>query len=89
MRFQSCIRFSLAGLFVLLAVVEVAWTRATSPAPASENSAGYGLFALAFAIGLMAITRIAVRLYDMKREDGRRRSREATIGWKTVSSWTR
>ena len=48
-------RFSLAGLFVLLAVVEVAWTQATSPA-AADNGAGSGLFALVFVIGLLAIT---------------------------------
>ncbi len=66
--FQSFIRTSLAGLFVLLAVVEVAWTRATSPAAASENSAGDGLVALVFVIGLLAITGIAVKLYDMKRK---------------------
>jgi len=66
--FQSFIRTSLAGLFVLLAVVEVAWTRATSPATPSENSAGDGLFALVFLIGLLAITGIAVKLYDMKRK---------------------
>ncbi len=66
--FQSCIRLSLAGLFVLLAVVEVAWTRGTSPAVASENSAGGGLFAFVLLIGLLAITGIAVILYDMKRK---------------------
>jgi hypothetical protein len=65
--FQSCIRFSLAGLFVLLAVVEVAWTQATSPA-AADNGAGSGLFALVFVIGLLAITGIAVKLYDMRRK---------------------
>jgi len=57
--FQISIRFTLAGLFVLLAVVEVAWTQATSPAAASENGAGSGLFALVFVIGLLAITGIA------------------------------
>lgn len=66
--FQSCIRFSLAGLFVLLAAVEVAWTRATSPAAASENSAADGLVALVFVVGLLAITGIAVKLYDLKRK---------------------
>src|SRR3989304_8826081 len=60
-------RFSLAGLFMLLAVVEVAWTQATSPATA-ETGAGSGLFALVFVIGLLAITGIAVKLYDMKRK---------------------
>jgi hypothetical protein len=68
MRFQNCIRISLAGLFVLLAVVEVAWTRGTSPAAASENSAGDGLVALVFVIGLLAITGIAVKLYDVRRK---------------------
>jgi len=58
----------LAGLFVLLAVVEVAWTRGTSPAAASETSVGGGLVALVFVIGLLAITGIAVKLYDMRRK---------------------
>ena len=66
--FQISIRFTLAGLFVLLAVVEVAWTQATSPAAASENGAGSGLFALVFVIGLLAIIGIAVKLYDMRRK---------------------
>jgi hypothetical protein len=65
---QNCIRFSLAGLFVLLAVAEVAWTQATSPAAAPENSAGSGLFAFVFVIGLLALTGIAAKLYDMKRK---------------------
>ena len=60
-------RFSLAGLFVLLAVVEVAWTQAMSPA-AADNGAGSGLFALVFVVGLLAIAGIAVKLYDMKRK---------------------
>jgi len=60
-------RFSLAGLFMLLAVVEVAWTQATSPATA-ETGAGSGLFALVFVVGLLAIAGIAVKLYDMKRK---------------------
>jgi len=60
-------RFSLAGLFALLAVVEVAWTQATSPA-AADNGAGSGLFALVFVVGLLAIAGIAVKLYDMKRK---------------------
>jgi len=66
--FQNCIRFSLAGLFVLLAVVEVAWPQATSPAAAPENSAGNGLFAFVFVIGLLVFTGIAVKLHDMKRK---------------------
>ena len=65
---QNCIRFSLAGLFVLLAVAEVAWTQATSPAAAPENSAGSGLFAFVFVIGLLALTGIAAKLYDTKRK---------------------
>ena len=66
--FQSLIRSSLAGLFVLLAVVEVAWTQATTPVPNPENGPGYGLFAFVFVVALLAMTGIAVKLYDMKRK---------------------
>lgn len=62
--FQSLIRSSLAGLFVLLAVVEVAWAQATSPAPGP----GYGLFAFVFVIALLTMTGLAVKLHDMKRK---------------------
>jgi hypothetical protein len=68
MRFQNCIRVGLAGLFVLLAVVEVAWTQATSPPPPPENGAGSGLFAFVFVLGLLTVTGIAVKLYDMRRK---------------------
>jgi hypothetical protein len=66
--FQRLIRSSLVGLFVLLAAVEVAWTQATSPVPPPESGPGYGLFAFVFVVALLAMTGMAVKLYDMKRK---------------------
>jgi hypothetical protein len=73
---QRFVRASLAALFVLLAVVEAAWTQATSaPAPLSappaatpEGGASNGLVAFAFVVGLLLITGIVVKVYDMKRK---------------------
>src|SRR6266545_3436558 len=77
---QTFIRASLAALFVLLAVVEVAWTQATSSSgPSSgplsaplgatpEGTASQGLVAFAFVVGLLLITGILVKVYDMKRK---------------------
>ena len=77
---QTFIRASLAALFVLLAVVEVAWTQATSSSgPSSgplsaplgatpEGTASQGLVAFAFVVGLLLITGILVKMYDMKRK---------------------
>ncbi len=73
---QTFIRASLAALFVLLAVVEVAWTQATSSSgPLSaplgatpEGAASQGLVAFAFVVGLLLITGILVKMYDMKRK---------------------
>ncbi|HUO64546.1 MAG TPA: hypothetical protein VMT97_12620 [Terriglobales bacterium] len=62
---QRLIRSCLAGLFLLVAVVEVAWTQATSPAPDSDP--GYGLLALVFVIALLVMVGAVVKLYDMKR----------------------
>jgi hypothetical protein len=66
--FQSLIRVSVTTLFVLLAVVEVAWTQATSPVPAPESGPGYGLFAFVFVVALLVMTGVAVKMYDMKRK---------------------
>jgi len=63
---QRLIRSCLAGLFLLVAVVEVAWTQATSPAPDSDP--GYGLLALVFVIALLVMVGAVVKLYDMKRK---------------------
>jgi hypothetical protein len=65
--FQRLIRFGLAGLFMVLAVVEVAWTQAMSPIPAPENGLGHGLFAFVFLVALLALTLITAKLHYMKR----------------------
>jgi hypothetical protein len=66
--FQSVVRSCLAGLFLLVAVVEVAWTQATSPAPAPDSDPGYGLLAFVCVIALLVMVGAAVKLYDMKRK---------------------
>lgn len=68
---RSFLGAGLAALFVLLAAVETAWPQTMSPVPIPERDSGYGIFALLFAIGLMVVVGIGVKLYDTnrKRED--------------------
>jgi hypothetical protein len=74
---QTVLRGSVAAIFVLLAAVESAWTQAvqptapspmTPPGPVPEGGAERGLVAFAVVVGLLAITGIAVKIYDMKRK---------------------
>lgn len=64
---QSFARAGLAALFVLLAVVEVAWPQVPSPAPAPQE-VGYGFLAFLFVVGLIVVVGIGVKLYDVKRK---------------------
>lgn len=74
---QTFLRGSVAAIFVLLAAAESAWTQAVSPTapspmmppgPAPEGAAARGLVAFVVVVGLLAITGIAVKIYDMKRK---------------------
>jgi len=74
---QLFIRGVVVATFLLLAVVESAWTQAVSPAspvpplppgPASEGGAGQGLVAFIVVVGLLVLIGIVVKLYDMKRK---------------------
>ena len=69
---QSVIRASLTAMFVLLAVVEVAWPQTTSPAPSSpvpsEGVGRYGIVAFLLIMGLIIAVGVAVKLYDVKRK---------------------
>ncbi len=66
--FQGLIRSALAGLFVLLALVEVAWPQSMSPGLAAEREPGYWLFALVFAIASLAISGFVLSLRRIKRK---------------------
>lgn len=68
---RSCrglIRSGLAGLIVLLAVVEVAWPQSMSPGLAAEREPGYWLFALVFVIASLAIAGFVLNLRRIKRK---------------------
>ncbi|HUO64544.1 MAG TPA: hypothetical protein VMT97_12610 [Terriglobales bacterium] len=72
--FQNVIRFGLAGLFVLLAAAEVAWTQAPFPVPPPENNSGYGLFAAVLVVAMLALAGIGAKLCEVrqKREEENR-----------------
>ena len=69
---QSVIRAGLTAMFMLLAVVEVAWPQTTSPAPSSpvpsEGVGRYGIVAFLLIMGLIIAVGVAVKLYDVKRK---------------------
>lgn len=65
---QSFVGAGLAVVFLLMAVVEVAWPQVTSPVPAGEGVAGYGLIAFLCVMGLLIAVGIAVKIYDVKRK---------------------
>ena len=65
----SMVRASLATLFALLAMVEVAWPQTTfSGQVATPGSGRYGFLAFGFVIGLLVLVGVAVKLFDMKRK---------------------
>ena len=70
---QSLIRAGLAAMFMLLAVVEVAWPQTTFPAPStpippSEGVGGYGILAFGLVMALIIAVGVAVKVYDVKRK---------------------
>ncbi len=65
--FRGLIRSGLAGLFVLLAVVEVAWPQSMSPGPVAESERSLLVFALVFVIASLAVTGFVFTLYAIKR----------------------
>ena len=74
---RTVLRGSVAGIFSLLAVAETAWAQAVSPTPPApvplpgrvpEGGTARGLVAFIVVVGLLAITGIAVKMYDMKRK---------------------
>jgi len=76
---HTFVRGIVAGIFVLLAAAESAWTQAVSPTtpspsptmppgPVPEGGTERGLVALTVVVGLLLITGIAVKIYDMKRK---------------------
>ena len=73
-RLQTLIRVALSAMFMLLAVVEVAWPQATSPAPTSptlpsEGAGGYGIIAaFLLVMALIIAVGVAVKVYDVKRK---------------------
>ncbi len=64
---QGLIRSGLAGVFVLLALVEFAWPQSMSPGPAAESEPIFLVFALAFVIAL-AIVGFVLMLHGIKRK---------------------
>jgi hypothetical protein len=70
---QNLTRAGLAAMFMLLAVVEVAWPQATFPAPSSptppsEGVGGYGIIAFLLVMALLVAVGVAVKVYDVKRK---------------------
>jgi hypothetical protein len=74
---QTFVRNSLVTGCVILAFIETAWAQATqtpsAPGPAipptavPDGGGGRGAVAFAVIVGLLAITGIAVKLYDLRR----------------------
>jgi hypothetical protein len=65
---QSLLGAGLAVVFMLLAVVEVAWPQTKSPMPAGEGVGGYGLIAFVCVMALLIAVGIAVKVFDVKRK---------------------
>ena len=75
---RSSIRNSLVATCMLLAFIETAWAQATQTPPAPgpaipptavpDGGGSRGAVAFAVIVGLLAITGIAVKLYDLKRK---------------------
>ena len=66
-RLQSLFGAGLAVVFMLLAMVEVAWPQPKSPM-AGEAVGGYGFIAFLCVMVLLVAVGIAVKVYDMKRK---------------------
>jgi hypothetical protein len=65
---QGLIRSGLAGVFVLLALVEFAWPQSMSPGPVAESEPSLLVFALAFVIASVAIIVSVLTLHGIKRK---------------------
>ena len=59
---------SLATLFALLAVAEVAWPQAAATSPSPNQGTGYAVVTFALVVGLLVVVGVAVKLYDLKRK---------------------
>jgi hypothetical protein len=65
---RSLLGTGLAVVFMLLAVVEVAWPQPKSPMPPGEGAGGYGLIAFVCVMALLIAVGIAVKVFDVKRK---------------------